>query len=479
MRQNIGMTMGQQLGMTPQLAQSIRLLQLSSLELSAELNQALDDNLMLERDDDEVEVNAADDMPESFGPELHTSTSSRQGDDDVDMQQRLAVPDHQDVHMRILEQASMAFENERDRIIACEICAATDDAGYLQLTTEEITARLSDVDGVDLDSVETVLERVQRLEPVGYAARSLAEALRAQLEERLADGDGEPELIDVALQLVDFHLEDIAAKRWTALAATLKTSTDMVLQAVGIIRALNPKPAAESPDTQYVTPDVRIEQGTSGWLVRLNDRAIPRLRVNPDYARAVESDRGARALKEQLQEARWLLRSVQVRQDTLLAATEAIFRRQSAFLSRGEVGLVPLTLKDIAEQIGVHESTLSRITTSKYVETPRGIYSLKHFFPSQLTAAEGVSASGASVKALIKRLVEAEPADKPLRDVDIAAILARRGISIARRTIAKYREAMGIGSSKERMAARRMMARPATRTPQTSLRSTAASASAA
>lgn len=478
MRQNIGMTMGQQLGMTPQLAQSIRLLQLSSLELSAELNQALDDNLMLERDED-VEVNAADDLPETFGPELHASTSSRNGDDELDMEQRLAVPDQQDVHMRILEQASMAFESERDRIIACEICAATDDAGYLQIRTEDVVDRLSDVPNVDLEAVEAVLKRVQRLDPVGYAARSLAEALRAQLEERLIDGEGESELIDVALQLVDFHLDDIAAKRWTALAAHLKTSTDVVLQAVGIIRALNPKPAAESTDTQYVTPDVRVEQGSNGWLVRLNSRAIPRLRVNPDYARAVESDRGARALKEQLQEARWLLRSVQVRQDTLLAATEAIFRRQSAFLSRGEVGLVPLTLKDIAEQIGVHESTLSRITTSKYVETPRGIYSLKHFFPSQLTAAEGVSASGASVKALIKRLIEAEPADKPLRDVDIAAILARRGISIARRTIAKYREAMGVGSSKERMAARRMMARPAARSPQTSLRSTAAPATVA
>ncbi len=463
MRQNIGMTMGQQLGMTPQLAQSIRLLQLSSLELSAELNQALDDNLMLEREEDEdVEVNAVDDLAEGSSMELH-STASRADDDDSDMLERRTVADRQDVHMRILEQASMAFENETDRIIVCEICATTDDAGYLQATIEQIAERLDGVKGVSLDRIESVLERTQRLDPLGYAARSLSEALRVQLEERLMDGDGDPDLINVALSLVDFHLDDIAAKRWTALASALKVPVECVLQAVGMIRGLNPKPAAEVADTQYVSPDVRVEPSERGWSVRLNDRALPRLRVNPEYARAVEGDKSARALKDQLQEARWLLRSVQVRQDTLLAATEAIFRRQSAFLTRGEVGLGPLTLKDIAEEIGVHESTLSRITTSKYVETPRGIYSLKHFFPSQLTAAEGVSASGASVKALIKRLVDAEPAEAPLRDVDIAAILARRGISIARRTIAKYREAMGIGSSKERVAARKMLTRPVSR----------------
>ncbi len=463
MRQNIGMTMGQQLGMTPQLAQSIRLLQLSSLELSAELNQALDDNLMLERDEDEdVEVHAVDDLQEGSSMELY-GTGPRADDEDSDMFERRAVAERQDVHMRILEQASMAFENETDRVIVCEICAATDDAGYLQASIEQLAERLAGVEGLSLDRIESVLERTQRLDPVGYAARSLSEALRVQLEERLEDGDGDVRLINVALALVDFHLEDIAAKRWTALASGLKVSVETILQAVGMIRGLNPKPAAEVTDTQYVSPDVRVEQSERGWSVRLNDRALPRLRVNPEYARAVEGDKSARALKDQLQEARWLLRSVLVRQDTLLAATEAIFRRQAAFLTRGEVGLAPLTLKDIAEEIGVHESTLSRITTSKYVETPRGIYSLKHFFPSQLTAAEGVSASGASVKALIKRLIDAEPVEEPLRDVDIAAILARRGISIARRTIAKYREAMGIGSSKERVAARKMLARPAPR----------------
>lgn len=461
MRQKVGMTMGQQLGMTPQLAQSIRLLQLSSLELSAELNQALDDNLMLEREDDDVEVQAASDLEEGSSMELFAS--SRQGGTELDddMLEQRAVPQTQDVHMRILDQASLSFADLTDREIVCEICAATDDAGYLQSSVEEIAHRLQAVGAVSAERVEQVLLQVQRLEPVGYAARDLAEALRVQVEERIADGEGDANLLKIALRLIDEHLDDLAAKRWTALASRLKVPVDAVLAAAGLVRSLNPKPAAQSAVTQYVTPDVRVEPSEHGYTVRLNDRAIPRIRVNAEYARAVEGDRNARALKDQLQEARWLLRSVQVRQDTLLAATEAIFRRQSAFLSRGEVGLGPLTLKEIADEIGVHESTLSRITTSKYVATPRGIYSLKHFFPSQLNAAEGVAASGASVKALIKRLVDAEPAEQPLRDVDIAAILARRGISIARRTIAKYREAMGIGSSKERQAARRMLARPA------------------
>ncbi|MEN8720284.1 MAG: RNA polymerase factor sigma-54 [Oceanococcaceae bacterium] len=460
MRQNIGINMSQQLGMTPQLAQSIRLLQLSSLELSAELNQALDDNLMLERDEDDVEVRAADDLAEDQRMDLHGGMRTVGDDDDDSASRQAAVT--QDVHMRILEQAAMVFANETDRLIVCEICAATDDAGYLGADVDELNDRLQGIPGISAERIARVLHGVQRLEPVGYAARSLSEALHVQLEERQQDGQGDAYLLRLALTLVDGCLDDVAAKRWTALASRLKVSVDDVLAAVGIVRGLNPKPAAQHADTQYVTPDVRVEPSERGYTVRLNDHALPRLRVNSDYARAVEGDRNARALKDQLQEARWLLRSVQVRQDTLLAAAEAIFRRQSAFLTRGEVGLSPLTLKDIADEIGVHESTLSRITTSKYVETPRGIYSLKHFFPSQLTAAEGVSASGASVKALIKRLIDAEPGDEPLRDVDITAILARRGISIARRTIAKYREAMGIGSSKERQAARRMLARSST-----------------
>lgn len=458
MRPNITVTMGQQLGMTQQLAQSIRLLQLSSLELSAELRQALDENPLLEAED-EATVSAVEDYSEGVdqdfsGPSTNLRKDDFEGNDDY--------ADHlvaqQDVHMRILEQAMLIFDDEAERNLACEICAATDDAGYLM---EDLDAVLQRADTGDMDrtQAEDVLQRIQRLEPVAYAARSLKECLSVQLEE-LAQ-DSKATALVLAQRIVNHHLDDVAAHRWTALSSQLATTVDEVLHAVGVIRGLDAKPAATRMQTQYITPDVRVERSATGWSVRLNDSAIPRLRVNPMYARAVESDKSAKALRTQLQEARWLLRSVQVRQNTLLAATEAIFKRQAAFLSRGEVGLSPLTLKDIAEEIGVHESTLSRITSSKYVQTPRGTYSLKHFFPSQLQTAEGVNASGASVKALIRRLVDAEPAEAPLRDVDIADILARRGISIARRTIAKYREALGIRSSKERMAARKMHARPA------------------
>ena len=457
MQQKASMGMTQQLGMTPQLAQSIRLLQLSSMELSAELEQALDDNLLLEREDeDDAPIEARDDLEE--GSLIEPYGGARGGGEDYD-EDRHAVAEQSDVHMRILEQAQLSLHDSADRLIACEICAATDDSGYLGDSVEVIAERCAATEAVELSRVERVLSLMQRMEPVGYASRSLAECLRVQLEDRLTSGQGDAQLVQLALALVEDHLDDMAAKRWTALAHHFGVPVETLLQAVGIVRALNPKPAAEAPPSRYVSPDVRVDKDGQGWVVRLNERAIPRLRVNAEYARAVESDRDARALKDQLQEARWLLRSVQVRQDTLLAATQAIFRRQSAFLSRGEVGLVPLTLKEIAEEIGVHESTLSRITTSKYVQTPRGMHSLKHFFPSQLQSAEGVSASGASVKAVIRRLIDAEPAEQPLRDVDIAAILARKGVSIARRTVAKYREAMNIGSSAERLAARRMLGR--------------------
>lgn len=458
MRPNITVTMGQQLGMTQQLAQSIRLLQLSSLELSAELRQALDDNPLLEAEE-EGTVAAVDDFSEGVDQDFAGPSGGARRDDfdgSDDYADHLVA--QQDVHMRILEQAMLIFDDPAERNLACEICAATDDAGYLSDALEDILAR-TETEGMDLVQAESVLARIQRLEPVAYAARSLKECLLVQLDEMAQES--QDAALMLAQRIVATHLDDVAAHRWTALATRLATTVDEVLHAVGVIRGLDAKPAATRMQTQYITPDVRVERSVNGWSVRLNDSAIPRLRVNPMYARAVESDKTAKALRTQLQEARWLLRSVQVRQNTLLAATEAIFQRQAAFLSRGEVGLSPLTLKDIAEEIGVHESTLSRITSSKYVQTPRGTYSLKHFFPSQLQTAEGVNASGASVKALIRRLVDAEPVDAPLRDVDIADILARRGISIARRTIAKYREALGIRSSKERMAARKMHARPA------------------
>nr|MBV6631245.1 hypothetical protein [Oceanococcus sp. HetDA_MAG_MS8] len=340
MRPNITVTMGQQLGMTQQLAQSIRLLQLSSLELSAELRQALDENPLLEAED-EATVSAVEDYSEGVDQDFSGPSSSLRKDDfegNDDYADHLVA--QQDVHMRILEQAMLIFDDEAERNLACEICAATDDAGYLM---EDLDAVLQRADTGDMDrrQAEDVLQRIQRLEPVAYAARSLKECLSVQLEE-LAQ-DSKASALVLAQRIVNHHLDDVAAHRWTALSSQLATTVDEVLHAVGVIRGLDAKPAATRMQTQYITPDVRVERSATGWSVRLNDSAIPRLRVNPMYARAVESDKSAKALRTQLQEARWLLRSVQVRQNTLLAATEAIFKRQAAFLSRGEVGLSPLT----------------------------------------------------------------------------------------------------------------------------------------
>ena len=323
----------------------------------------------------------------------------------------------------------------------------------------QLVATISEIQLVLASEVESVLHTVQRLDPLGYAARNVSECLRAQLEER-ADiahrmhpentNDIPQQAIQTALNIVDFHMPLLGRMDLAGIATALAISETEVGQAVRLIRSLSPKPAADESLATAMIPDVSVTGHEQNWTVRVNNSVLPDLRINAEYEQVVSQDSSAKQLRDQLQDARWLLRSVEMRNDTLLRATRFIFEHQSDFLRVGEVGLRPLTLKFVADGIGVHESTISRITTSKYVQTPHGVFSLKTFFPSQLIAADGVIASGSAVKATIQKLVARETFDSPLRDVDLAAILARRGIKIARRTIAKYREALGIGSSRER-----------------------------
>ncbi len=447
MQQALSLKISQKVAMTPQLAESIRFLQLSAEELADELKAALEDNVMLEVDE-EVPAESTVSVDDDPVPRDAWTVSGRQssGEDDYRFEDRLVESEHK-VPMRILEQAQLQLADDVSLRIAAAIIDATDDNGYLRCSTRVIANELSLTEPVNPDEVEAVLHVLQRLEPAGFGARNLSECLRIQLEELPETMPGR----SLALLIVDDHLDSLARLDLDGLGQALDADEDAIAEAIRLIRSLSPKPAAEVELASMVIPDVCVESGEHGWSVSLNNSAVPSLRINPEYERAVSADSRARALRTQLQEARWLLRSVEMRNDTLLRATQYIFECQQAFLQRGQTALCPLTLRQVADAIGVHESTISRITTSKYVQTPHGVFSLKTFFPSQLVTAEGVSASGTAVKAMIEKLVSGESPEQPLRDVDFAAILARRGVKIARRTIAKYREALGIASSKDRL----------------------------
>lgn len=446
MQPALNLSLSQKVAMTPQLAESIRFLQLSAEELAEELKTALEENVMLERVDGDSDAEEL--MPVTVRSEESASWQDGgqvrgQVSDDFDPTE-LLVQDEAGVHLRILDQARQVLRKDALVRIAIQIIDATDDSGYLRRPLAELVDEAGI--GATLAGHEHVLRTLQRLEPVGFAARSLSECLDIQLEELPAWTPGR----ELARDIVSDHMQSLGRMALDEIAATLAVEVDDVADAVRLIRSLNPKPAANEGLATAVVPDVTVSGDAAGWVVSLNQGAVPNLRINPDYERVVTEDASAKALRGQLQEARWLLRSVEMRNDTLLRATRYIFEQQQDFLARGETALRPLTLKSVADAIGVHESTISRITTSKYVQTPHGIYSLKKFFPSTLVTAEGVAASGAAVQAMIQKLISRESAEEPLRDVDIAAILARRGVKIARRTIAKYREALGIASSKER-----------------------------
>ncbi len=463
MKPQLSLGLSQRITMTPQLVQSIRLLQLSAFELERELLDALEDNVLLEREEEDLgraasedarlELTAAEPEPvdvsaqwDELVPEVWASVG--RSVDDSDPESRWAAPEISDPRGRILQQLAVAVADPVELAIALVIVDAVDDSGYLRETPAQICATLADEVTVSAAEVERVLTVIQRLEPVGFAARTLRECLLRQLEDFPAD----TAQLALARRMVEHHLDDLAFRDGADLVASLQAPIADIAQAVALIHRLNPKPGAVASEAVAIIPDLVVRQEAGRWLVTLNSAALPRVRVNEGYERVIsEPASGAsQALKDQMQEARWLVRSVQMRQETMLAVGQAIFTHQCDFLRRGEEGLKALTLKEVADAVGVHESTVSRITTSKYVQTPRGVYALKAFFPSQLSGAQGVNASGAAVKAMIRRMIKNEAPDQPLRDVDIAAILARRGVRVARRTVAKYREALGIASSKER-----------------------------
>lgn len=464
MKQGMRQQLSQTLSLTPQLLQSIRLLHLNAVELEAEVNRALDENPLLETDvDDEPSEDAAeatrveledsldgprDDLPSDF-VEAGLSRVNGSGGDDDDPLARCVARETGGIRQRLLEQLSLSLRTQEELEAAAWLIDQVDDAGYLELSLQDL-ADAARARGIDPLRLAGIRQKLLRLEPAGYGAIDLRECLLVQLEQRDHDEPGH----GLALRMVSEHLQLMAEHDHNAIADALDVSADEVICAERLIMALDPKPGSQSqPEPQqYVVPDVIVRKGRNGnWVVSLNPLTAPKVRISPVCEALLENasqdDAGARKMRELLQDARWLTRGLSMRYDTLLKTTQAIVERQLNFFDRGEEGMGPLTLREVADAIGMHESSISRITTGKYVQTPRGTFELKYFFAVRL---EGASVAGVAVRAMVKRLIDAENPSAPLADDTIVSLLARQGVSIARRTVAKYREMLGIGAAKER-----------------------------
>ncbi|APZ44713.1 RNA polymerase factor sigma-54 [Acidihalobacter ferrooxydans] len=478
MKPSIQLRMGQQLAMTPQLQQAIRLLQYSTLELQTHIQEILESNPLLDSDDEdedgysatddreEHETSGEDTLPDDLPVDsawediyetsgLSSPGGSRPEGDDRDPYETQSeagesLADH------LLWQIHLTTMSEQDRLIAINLIDAIDEDGYLLEELSTIEHSLAQELGIentpDIEDIEAVLHLIQRLDPPGCGARNLSECLRAQLIELPADTPG----LQFAHTLTDEHnLALLASHDLKALMRRLDFDEATLQSAIALIQTLNPRPGAQISDRrpEYIVPDVMVRKQGARWRVELNTEAIPRLRVNPTYAAMVKrSDNSAdnTYIKNQLQEARWFIKSLHSRNETLLRVASAIVEQQRGFLEYGDEAMKPLVLRDIAEQVEMHESTISRVTTQKYMHTPRGIFEFKHFFSSHVGTDDGGECSAVAIRAMIRKLIEAEPGDKPLSDSKIASLLGEKGIKVARRTVAKYRESMNIQSSSER-----------------------------
>ncbi|MEO8809914.1 MAG: RNA polymerase factor sigma-54 [Rhodanobacter sp.] len=472
----------QQLTLTPQLQQAIRLLQLSQLELEAELRQIAESNPLLEfaeeAEDDEAEdqdaadndYQVADKSASSDGdndegavdwsetgsaPESPIdfsssgSGSSSRGEEDFEPQN--AAPETLQQHL--MWQLNLASFNPREHLIATVLIDALSPAGYLDEGLDAVLAALPAELRANLAEVDAVRRQLQGFDPAGVGSLDLRDCLRVQLEQFGPDTPGR----DLALRIVDSELELLARNDIARLARRLHEGSDEVAEAAVLIRSLDPRPGAalDTTPVEYVAPDAYALRDGSRWRVSLNPDSQPRLGLNQHYCGLIAKARGDDAswMRGQLQEARWLIKSLESRAETLLKVSEAIVRRQSAFLDYGPEAMHPLVLREVAEEVGMHESTISRVTTRKYLHTPRGTFELKYFFSSGVSTEDGGSASATAIQAMLRKLIGAENPRKPLSDQAIAEELQAKGIQVARRTVAKYREGLRIPTSSERQRA--------------------------
>jgi len=479
MKPSLQLKVSQSLTMTPQLQQAIRLLQLSSLELQTEIQDALESNMMLELDEEESgeetsahgengehggdldlqggagTENIPEDLPvDTAWEDIYDGGASygRGGETDVDYR-GFENRDSEDKTLgeHLLWQLNLTPTTETDRAIATAIIDALDDDGYLTCSLEDILGLLGQDVEVGLDEIETVLHLVQSMEPTGVGARDLRECLLLQLSQAEPDTP----YLEEAKELVEQHLDLLASHDYNQLMRRMKLTREFLTEVIALIQSLNPRPGGQvhNQSIQYVVPDVYVKKVKGAWRVELNSEAIPRLRINSGYASMIkraDNSSDNTSLKAHLQEARWFIKSLQSRSETLLRVATSIVDRQRAFLEYGDEAMKPLVLHDIAEALDMHESTISRVTTRKYMHTPRGVFELKYFFSSHVSTEQGGAASSTAIRALIKKLIAAEKPERPLSDSKIAAVLREQGINVARRTVAKYREAMSIPPSNER-----------------------------
>jgi RNA polymerase sigma-54 factor len=490
MKQSIQLRLGQHLTMTPQLQQAIRLLQLSTLELQLEVQGVLDSNLMLEVDEgdapsaaevaaesgQQVDKESSSEGPEGSDAELASRTDTipdelpvdTSWEDTYDMgSTSYSAPadndgrdffethsgEGQSLQEHLLWQLDLTPFSDIDRAIAKTIIDSINDDGYLGVSLEELLESL-DFDPeleIGLEEIQAVLRRIQHFDPVGIGARDPAECLLIQLRQIDPATPWRAE----AIQLVGQHVNLLGNRDYNQIMRRMKLGESELQEILKLIQSLNPRPGSQITDSkpQYVVPDVFVFKNKGKWQVDLNLEATPKLRINSHYAslvrRADNSDDNA-YLRNHLQEARWFLKSLQSRHETLLKVARCIVDRQRNFFEYGDEAMKPLVLRDIAEAVEMHESTISRVTTQKYMHTPRGIFEFKYFFSSHVGTDDGGECSATAIRAIIKKLVAAEKPSKPLSDSKIASLLADQGIKVARRTIAKYREAMAIPPSNER-----------------------------
>ena len=457
LKPSLQLKIGQTLTMTPQLQQAIRLLQLPVLDLSAQIQEALEENIMLEMEDlpdvpktsaestAEIETIKAEDSWQSQSMErIQDGGWNGEGRPSNDF----ADQSGQTLREHLLWQLELEDFSPREAVIGEAIIDAINDDGYLTVELAEIKDFVGNDAGVTDEEIEQALAKVQRLDPVGIGARSLAECITLQLRQLESSTPG----VDLAIRMASDHLAHIANQEHGEIRRALRTTEEDFDEALALVKSCNPKPGlAVSPaPAEYVVPDVFVRKIDGRWQVEISASGIPRLSVNQQYAKLLRGSGDHAALRTQLQEARWLVRSLEIRNETLLKVATCIVSRQREFLEHGDEAMKPLVLRDVAESIGMHESTISRVTTNKYMHTPRGVFEFKYFFSSHLSTVDGEEQSSTSVRAKIRKMIGAENPAKPLSDSKIASQLAEDGISVARRTVAKYREAMKIPSSSER-----------------------------
>jgi RNA polymerase sigma-54 factor len=484
MKQTLQLKTSQHLALTPQLQQSIRLLQLSTLELHQEIEQVLSDNPLLERLDDPLDrsvrlladgaINSApapgeapaqptgNDEPaapaaegeggEGGGEDAHASEadtdwgegsrSSSSGGEEEDGRPQLEAS-RTTLREHLMEQVRMTCCEARDCALVELVVDALDDNGYLEESLDDIHARLPVELEIEFDELRTALSLVQSMDPPGVGARSAAECLALQIRRM----PGVPLVTRrMALVIVERYLTWFAQREFNKLKKALDCDDEDLREAQAIIRQCNPHPGAEfaSDVSDFVVPDVIVRRAKDGWSVQLNPDVMPRLRVNSLYAQALKQGKSETQLNAQLQEAKWLIKNMRQRFDTILRVAQAIVDRQRNFFSHGAVAMRPLVLREIADTLGLHESTISRVTTQKYMLTPHGMFELKYFFGSHVATEAGGEASSTAIRALIVQLTGAEDPKNPLSDSKIADMLGEQGMVIARRTVAKYREALKI-----------------------------------